>query len=291
MQIVFHCGVHGTDHDGLLKTLLQNREWLLQNGVEVVSRNRHRGVFESALNSLRGGPATPDMEEMMLDAILDNDGTQRVICSQPGFLGVPDRAITPEGLMRLSAERMAALANLFPSAEVEFFIGLKNPATLIPYCISRIEDRSYQDIMAGVQLQDMRWAPTVRDMVSAARGRRLVIWSHEDTPLIWPEVVRAIATMPGDVPLKAGLLVLGEILQPDGIRFIRDEMAAQERVTIAGRRDIFARALEQYVRPEMIETTVTLPGWTQDTIDELTAIYDRDLAEIAGLPGVEFIVP
>lgn len=291
MQIVFHCGVHGTDHDGLLKTLLQNRDWLVQNGIEVVSRNRHRGVFEGALNSLRGGPATPDMEEMMLDAILENDGTQRVICSQPGFLGMANRALTPEGLMRHSGERMAAIANLFPSAQVEFFIGLKNPATLIPYCLSQIKDRSYQDVMAGVDLRDMRWAPTVRDMVSAARGRRLVIWAHEDTPLIWPEVVRAISTMPGDVPLKAGLLILGEILQPEGIRFIRDEMAAQERVTIAARRDIFARALQQFVRPEMIETTVTLPGWTQDTIDELTAIYDRDLAEIAGLPGVEFIAP
>lgn len=291
MQIVFHCGVHGTDQDGMLKTLLQNRDWLLQNGVEVVSRNRHRGVFESALNSLRGAPATPDMEEMMLDAILDSDNTRRVICSQPGFLGIPNRAISPEGLMHVAGEKMAALANLFPSAEVEFFVGLKNPATMVPYCVSRIEERSYQDIMNGVTLESLRWSPAVKRMVQAIRGRRLVLWCHEDTPLIWPEVVRTIASMPGDVPLKAGLQVLGEILQPEGIRYIRDEMSKHERLTIAARRDIFSDALRQFVRADLIETAITLPGWTQQIVDTLTENYDRDMAEIVGMSGVEFITP
>lgn len=291
MQIVFHCGVHGTDYDGMLKSLQQNRLWLTDNHTEVVSRDRHRGVFETALRSLRGGPATREMEETILDAILDRDTTRRVICSQPGFLGLPDRAITPEGLMTLSAERMSALMNLFPRSEVEFFVGLKNPATMIPHCISRIENRSYYDIMAGVPLERMRWSPTIRGMVSALRGRRLVIWSHEDTPLIWPEVVRTIANMPDDAPLKAGLLILGEILHPEGIKFIRDQLAAEQQVDISKRREIFTRALQSYVHHEKIETSIDLPGWTQQTINELTSMYDHDLAEIAGLPGVEFISP
>lgn len=291
MRIVFHCGVHGTDQDGMLKTLLQNRDWLVQNGVEVVSRARHRGVFESALTSLKGGPATPEMSEMMLDAILDHDSTRRVICSQPGFLGVPQRALTPEGLLRVGAEKMGALSNLFPGADVEFFMALKNPATLVPYLIKNIPDRNYDDIMTGVPLESLRWSPAIKDIVRSLRGRRLVLWCHEDTPMIWPEVVRTIAAMPGDVPLKAGLHMLGEILAPEGIRFIRDEMAKHERLTVAARRDIFARAMRQFARPERIETTIELPGWTQEVVDALTENYDRDLAEIAAMPGVEFITP
>lgn len=291
MQIVFHCGVHGTDHDGLLKTLMQNREWLHANGVEMVSRNRHRGVFESALSSLRGGPATREMEEMMLDAILDGDQTRRVICSQPGFLGVVDRAISANGLFAAGGERLQAMANLFPTADVEIFLAMKNPATLIPYCISQMNPKTYHDVMPGISPESLRWGPAISRMVQSLRGRRLVLWCHEDTPLIWPEVVRTVAGMPGDVPLKAGLQVLSEILEPDGIRFIRDEMAKQERMTIPLRREIFAKALALHARPERVDEEIDLPGWTQELVDRITRLYDQDVAEIAGMPGVELISP
>lgn len=291
MQIVFHCGVHGTDHDGLLKTLLQNRDWLLKNGIETVPRSRHRGIFENALGALKGGPATREMEEMMLDAILDSDNTRRVICSQPGFLGLPYRAISPDGLFAHAGARVAALANLFPNAETEFFIALKNPAALIPYCVGRIEHRSYDEVMNGVSPASLRWGPAIRRIVQALEGRRLVLWCHEDTPLIWPEVVRTIAQMPGEVPLKAGLQMLGEILHPDGIRHIRDELAKHDHITITLRREVFEQALARYARAELLETEVTLPGWSQDLIDRMTDEYDHDLTEIVAMPGVEFIAP
>ncbi len=291
MQIVFHCGVHGTDQDGLLKTLFQNRDWLTRHGIEAVPRSRHRGIFEKALAALNGGPATPDMEEMMLDAILENDNTTRVICSLPGFIGMPARVIAREGLLAPAGEKMQALANLFPSAEVEFHLALKNPATLLPYVIQNIPDRSYEQIMGGIPPETLRWAPAIREIQRRIGQNRLVLWCHEDTPLIWPEVIRRIANMPGDVPLKAGLQVLGEILHPDGIHMIRDEMSKHERLTIATRREIFSAALVKYALPEKIETEINLPGWSQDLIDEMTEYYDQDTAKIAVMPGIEFIAP
>ncbi|MFB9225239.1 hypothetical protein [Paracoccus cavernae] len=291
MQIVFHCGVHGTDQDGVLKTLFQNRDWLTRNGIEAIPRSRHRGIFEKALDSLRGGAATREMQETMLDAILDNDNIQRVICSQPGFIGLPARVISPEGLIAPAGDKMAALGNLFADAEVEFFLALKNPATLLPYVVKNIPDRSYEQIMGGIPPETLRWGPAIRRILQRIGRHRLVLWCHEDTPLIWPEVIRRIAAMPGDVPLKAGLQVLGDILHPDGIRMIRDEMSKHERMTIATRREIFEAALAIHALPEKIEAPVHLPGWTQELIDEMTDDYDRDVAEIAALPGVEFIAP
>lgn len=291
MQVVFHCGVHGTDLYRMVKTLLQNRDWLLRNGVEPVTPNRHRDVFNEALNALRGGPATAEMEQVMLDAILDLDDPRRIICSTPTFLGKAARAISPEGLYVAAGEKMAALANLFPSAEIEFFLALKNPATLIPFILSQEGSGTYAELMGGVDPEALRWAPAIRRILAALPDRRLVVWCHEDTSLIWPEVVRRISTMPADVPLKAGLQILGDILHPDGIRMIRDAMAQEERLTVRSRRRIFAAALEKYALPEQIEVQLNLPGWTQDLVDRITAAYDADMAEIAALPGIEFITP
>ncbi|ABL71788.1 hypothetical protein [Paracoccus denitrificans] len=291
MQVVFHCGVHGTDLYRMVKTLLQNRDWLLRNGVEPVTPNRHHEVFNEALSALRGGPATPEMEQVMLDAILNSDNPRRVICSTPTFLGKASRAISPEGLYAAAGEKMAALANLFPSAEVEFFLGLKNPATLVSFILSQEGSGSYAELMAGVDPEALRWGPAIRRILAALPGRRLVVWCHEDTSLIWPEVVRSISTMPADVPLKAGLQILGDILHPDGIRMIREAMAQEERLTVASRRRIFAAALEKHAQPEQIEVELNLPGWTQQMVDRITAAYDADMAEIAALPGVEFLTP
>ncbi|MEF9605027.1 hypothetical protein O4J55_22975, partial [Paracoccus sp. PXZ] len=162
MQVVFHCGVHGTDLYRMVKTLLQNRDWLLRNGVEPVTPNRHREVFNEALSALKGGPATPEMEQVMLDAILDSDDPRRIICSTPTFLGKAARAISPEGLYASAGEKMAALANLFPSAEVEFFLALKNPATLLSYILSQESNGTYAELMGGVDPEALRWGPAIR---------------------------------------------------------------------------------------------------------------------------------
>lgn len=291
MQVVFHCGVHGTDLYRMVKTLMQNRDWLLANDIEPLTPNKHREVFGDALSALNGGPATHEMEQVMLDAILDSDNPKRVICSTPTFLGKAERAISSEGLYASAGEKFAALANLFPSAETEFFLALKNPATLIPFVMSQESSGSYADVMAGMAPQSLRWAPAIRRIQAAIPNNRLVVWCHEDTSLIWPEVVRRIATMPSDVPLKAGLQVLGDILRPEGLQLIRDEMAKQERLTVDNRRAIFALALAQHALPDQMEIEVNLPGWTQDLVDEITDLYDEDVAQIAALPGIEFITP
>ncbi len=291
MQIVFHCGVHGTDLYRMVKTLLQNRDWLLRNGVEPVTPNRHRDVFNEALLSLHGSPATPEMEQVMLDAVLDSDDPRRVICSTPSFLGRARRAISRDGLYDSAGEKMAALANLFPSAEIEFFIGMKNPATLIPFVLAQEGTGDYDEVMGGIDPLSLRWAPMMRRVLAALPGRRIVVWCHEDTSLIWPEVVRRIATMPNDVPLKAGLQILGDILHPDGIQMIREEMAKEPRLTIESRRRIFAAALQKHALPDQMETSIELPGWSQPLVDRITAAYDQDIAEIAALPGIEFITP
>ncbi|SIR19963.1 hypothetical protein SAMN05421641_13010 [Paracoccus thiocyanatus] len=291
MQVVFHCGAHGTDLYRMVKTLLQNRDWLLHHGIEPVTPNRHREVFNEALAALRGGCATPEMEQVMLDAILDSDHPQRIICSTPTFLGRATRAISAEGLYASAGDKMAALANLFPSAEVEFFLALKNPATLLSFILTQEGSGSYGELMGGVDPESLRWGPAIRRMLATLPGRRLVLWCHEDTSLIWPEVVRRISTMPADVPLKAGLQILGDILHPDGISMIREAMAQEERLTVASRRRIFAAALERYAQPDQIEVELNLPGWTQQRVDRVTAAYEADIAEIAALPGVEFLTP
>ena len=291
MQMVFHVGVHATDGDRLLKTLLNNRSWLLQNRTEVVPPSHHRGLFEEALMSLNGGSSTPEMEQILLDAVLQHDDTQRVVFSSQTFMGAPGRAVGRDGFYPQIGSRVNALANLFPSAKAEFFVAIRNPATLITDVMREFTGGDYRVLMQGREPADLRWRDAIQRLVRHAQGRRIVMWCHEDVPLIWPEIVRLAANMPPDAPLLGALVYMHELLGDAGLAQLRTALGGRDQLSVPQRRKIYGQILADHALPGKLDQAVDLPGWTQDLVDEVTAQYRADVAEIACLPGVEFILP
>ncbi|CAM3293741.1 hypothetical protein PANO111632_12645 [Paracoccus nototheniae] len=291
MQMVFHMGVHGTDGDRLLTTLLENRDTLHAAGTEVVVPDRHRGIFDEATKSLNGGSATPEMEEIMLDAMLDSDQPSRVVMSTWTFQGAPGRAVGRTGLYPKIVQRTSALAQLFPSAQTEFFLAIRNPATLLAEVLPQFSGNGYEDLMQGCHPLDLRWRDAIQRLMQAAQGRRVVIWCHEDVPLIWPEVVRLIAALPADAPLTGMLSYMHDLVGDAGLEALSGAMAGRDQTNVAQRRKVYADILASHALPGVLDQDIDLPGWTQDLVDEVTENYRSDVAEITVLPGVEFILP
>ncbi|MTD98992.1 hypothetical protein GIY56_01670 [Paracoccus sp. YIM 132242] len=290
MQMVFHLGVHGTDGDRLLKTLLNNRDSLTQHGTDIITPNRHRGLFEEALMSLKGGRATAEMQQIMLDAILHSESPARAVFSTTTFMGAPGRAVGQSGLYPQMGARAQALANLFPDHEVEFFLAIRNPATLIAEVLPIFPGGGYHVLMQGRQPLDLRWRDPIQALLRAVPGRRVVIWCHEDVPLIWPEIARLAGNIPPDVPLKGGMTYLEEILDKEGITRLKEALSTQDRLTVAQRRAMSSEVIQSHALPAVLDQVIDLPGWTQDVVDRVTDNYRADVAEIAVLPGVEFVL-
>ena len=98
-------------------------------------------------------------------------------------------------------------------------------------------------------------------------------------------MVRRIATMPSDVPLKAGLQILGDILHPDGIAMIRDAMAQEQRLTIDSRRRIFAAALEKHALPDDMDYS-DIQGLRLEAREKLSAVRPLNLGQASRISGV-----
>ncbi|MDB6179217.1 hypothetical protein PAF17_17130 [Paracoccus sp. Z330] len=290
MQMVFHLGVHGTDGDRLLKTLLNNRELLFRDQTEVVIPSRHRSIFEEAIMALNGGAATDEMQQIMLDAMLESAAPERIVMSSPSLLGGPARMVGPDGLYPNIGNRAAALANLFPDAHAEFFVAIRNPAVLLTKILPQIQG-GYTSLMQGCDPRQLRWPDTIRRLVGAAQGRRVVIWCHEDVPMLWPELVRLVGDIGPETALSGTLLYMQEILTDAGIAELRTTLSSRDQVSIAQRREICANLLKKAARPDALDENINLPGWTQDVVDSVTRNYHEDAAEIAALPGIEFITP
>ena len=288
MQIVYHLGAHGSDQAKLIRTLLRNREALWTKGTEIPAPSRYRGVFSEAINSLNGGEASAELQEILRDMLIDNDHAERVILTQSPFLGIPQRAITTAGLYPRAPQRLPGLSNLFPDSVVEFHLAIVHPATQVAGLAAQSKC-SYAEIINDADPRRLRWAPSIRAMIASVPDREFVIWAQEDLPFTWPEVMRRMAGVGPDTALVGEDAVLADLLSPEILHDLQANIEATPDITIRARRNLIEQALAAGGIVGAMESDITLPGWSQDLIDELSEIYAEDLAEVAAISGVEFI--
>lgn len=123
------------------------------------------------------------------------------------------------------------------------------------------------------------------------RAARLILWCHEDLPLVLPEVARAMGGLAEEVALPGEDRLLDEIMTAEGLSRLRGYLAQHPPKTVEQRRKVLAAFLDKFVRPEQLEEEVTLPGWDADLVARMTEAYEADVLEIAALEGVTFIAP
>lgn len=291
MQIVYHLGAHGTDDDRLVRTLLKNRGTLEAMGIAVPSPKRYRQILPRAAKSLKGGRAGEDTQHVLLDAVMDADSARRVIFSHEDLICFPVNVVTEAGFYAPAPQRLAAYSNLFPDAEKQFFLALKNPATLIPALIERAVNGTYETIMAATRPTELRWSSAVRRMLAFQPDLNLTVWCNEDMPLIWPEIVRAVAGVGPEVALEGDFDILASIMTDEGMEKFKAYLDAHPPQTLAQRRRVTTAFLDKFAKPDELEVELDLPGWTEELIARITANYEADCAEIEAMHGVTFITP
>ena len=290
MIIAYHLGAHCTDNDRLLNTLLRNQPLLQHEGVAVPAPARYRTLIRDTAISLKGRLATPETQALVLDQILDDREADRVVLSWDSFLAFPMRALKG-ALYPTGGERMHAIAQIFPDVGAEFFLAIRNPATFLPELLKKQRGKSYAEFMDGLHPQDLFWSRLVRDLRAHTPDVPLTVWCDEDTPLLWPEVLRTVADLPDDTVLDGQDELLQALMTEDGMTRMNGYLATHPPGSEGQWRRVVSAFLDKFARPEELSLTVDLPGWTEDLIEVLTLQYEQDVARIAQVPGVRLLQP
>lgn len=290
MRIVYHLGAHFTDEERLLKSLLKDRDTLAKHAVSVPGPKRYRHLLRDTVKELKGAAADRDTQAMILDKIMEEDLADRLILSWDSFLSLPpwvlDRKLYP-----VAGERVQAFNQIFPEIEAEFFLAIRNPATFLPTLFQKIETKSYEDFIGATDLFKLTWSETLQRIMQMSPAVPLTVWCDEDTPLIWPEVLRAVADLPQEVTLSSDDDLLALLMAPEGLARLQGYLANHPPGSVAQRRKIVSAFLEKFAMPERLQTEVEMPGWTQEVVDELSQLYNEDVARIMQMPGINFIAP
>ena len=292
MQILFHIGAHSTDGGTLIRSILKNRAALSREGISVPGPGRYRHLLRDATTSLRGEYADPETEAMLLDAILDDASSVRMVLSNENFICRPDVAFGDTQLYP-KAEKSAWLAACFPSHGAEFAISLRNPATFLPALLTQIDEsgESHANRLADVGLTSLLWSDVIARIRDANPDSRIIVWCNEDTPFVWSEVIREITGHDVFTSMTGEFDVLEQIMSEEGMQRLTEFLSARDISSTTLKRRAIAAFLEAHALDEEIDEEVDLPGWTDDTVQALTEIYEEDVARIASMPGVTFVAP
>ncbi len=291
MQIVYHIGANCTDQDRLLKSVLKNSESFADQGVKVPGPGKYRSLIRETIQGLDGKPPAADAREILLDAILDDQHCHRLVMSHSQFICIHRRIFEDGIFYALAKPKLQGLADLFPDDDIEIFLGLRNPATFIPTIFAESKKDDFGAFMNGLDPMEVRWSDLVTRIRTLLPRARLVVWCNEDTPLIWAQLIRELAAVDPLTKITGGFDLLNAIISPEGMRGFVTYLKANPPQTERQKRRIIAAFLQKYAVSEEVEDEIDLPGWTDETVAQMTAIYDEDVEFIEKIQGVDFIAP
>lgn len=289
MQIAFHLGVHETDDDRLVKSLLKNAKILHAENVAVPGPGRYRPIISQVLERLKGQPASQDTQDVLLEQILDADDARRLVLSSPSFLSNRTGALRAGRLYPRAGAATLGLRHLFPDNPVEFFIAVRNPATFVPAMHMRLQKAPFAEYIEGIDPDTLVWSDVVRDIRAANPETPITVWCNEDTPFVWPEVMHAVTAIDVSVQFVGGFDILSRIIAKEGIKRLRSYMGEHPPANEDQRRRILGAFLDKYALDDEVEEELDLPGWTPELVDHLTEVYDDDMIEIERIEGVRLV--
>lgn len=289
MRIVYHLGAHCTDDERLIRCLWKNRETLATQGIVVPAPTRYRSLLRDTAVTLKGRAASRDTQAVVLDQIMDEERADRLILSWDNFLSYPQWVIRGRTLYPAAAERIRAFTQIFPEIDAEFHLAIRNPASFLPVLFSRQRGKSFEEFMGGSDPRELSWLKLVEEVRTLNPEANLTIWCDEDSPLIWPEVLRAVSGHALGTVLTDTEDLLAEIMSPEGLDRMRAYLASNPPASILQRRRIVSAFLDKFALSDQVDMELNLPGWDESLIEDLTDQYRRDIARIRTLSGVTFI--
>lgn len=291
MQVVYHIGAHCTDEDRLLKSLLKNRGALQQHGIDVPGPSKYRKLIRQTLKSLNGVLPAVGAEAALLKSITGTENIKRLVLSAEDFLTFASGTFINQNLYGNAISRIPALASLFPSAEIEFHLAMRNPASFIPAVFARTSDIGFDQFMRGTSPYDVHWSSLVHSIRASAPDAKLTVWCNEDTPMLWPRLMHSMAGGRLTTPYLGEADLLAEIMTADGVQRYTTYMQSHPPQNDAQHSRIITAFLDKFAVEDALEEHLDAPGWTQDLVDDLTLGYEEDLDLISGIAGVNFITP
>lgn len=291
MEIALHLGAHLTDNDSLVRCLRHNRQALASQGIAVPDVDAYRQQLRQLSEEFKTTPITAATQEALFDSIFEDDDVDRLVLSSENFLAMPRWAVNHSQLYPAADVRLSWLCNLFAGNEIEVFIAVQNPARFVASLIADERSGGREHVLANSDPAKLRWSDTVASLRRNAPEVPITVWAHEDTPLLWADVLQRVSGHSDEIELEGWLDWYWSIVTPQGKTAMSRYFEHYPPVSALQRKQVLGAMLDKFVRPDIFDAEPTLPDWDDDYVDALSELYEQDLDVISTMPGVTLLEP
>lgn len=289
ITLAFHIGAPNTDNGQLTWSLRKDAQPLLERGVLI----RRPGTYLTAVTKLihkqDREPVTDQEREALLASIIKDQDVSRLILSNSAFLGMPGWMLSGGRLFRNAGKNTASLRHAFPGNPCEFFLGLRDPATLIGPVFRSQSGRTWEQFAGRTDFLNLRWSDVVADILEHNPGCRLTVWCNEETPVIWPAILGDVTGLGGSFRFSGALDITRGIISEQGYERLEAYLASRPGLSQEQRERVHELFLSYFHSEEAVEEEIDLPGWSQPLVDAMGETYMADTELIRRMPGVTFL--
>lgn len=291
MELAVHVGAHCTEVNMLNKCLEKNRELFGQYGTYIPKNNLYRKRLRKALDNTQSNSLSVNLlESLFLDPSFSKRHS-RVVMSNEHFFGVP-RLAAKDGIFYGKATvRLKALIALFPDAELQIFLVIRNPATFLPALFERSSADTIYSLLNGADPIEYSWFDFVSYLSREFPQLNLNIYCYEDLPFTWSEMVRDIVSIGYEQDFVGQYRLVEDILTHEGRARFHSYLSEHPHLNELQKKKVSGSFLDKYAQQEKVEQSIEIPSWSDDLIQTLTETYEEDTFKIADLPRVKFAYP
>ena len=112
--------------------------------------------------------------------------------------------------------KSSRLWDLFQGNEIELSICMRDPGTFIPAAYGKSHGGSFQRFMAGAAPSVVQWSGLIHRMRTVLPRAKITAWCNEDTPFVWPKILRHLIGVDAEEPINAGYDLIGSLLTEIG---------------------------------------------------------------------------
>ena len=187
--------------------------------------------------------------------------------------------------------KTAWLRQTFDDHDVEFFLGLKNPAVFLSDLLRTYAPMTLAEHLDGSNPGAMFWSDIVTMVRTANPETPITVWCNEDTPIIWPLVLAAVCGIEPDTPLDGSAKIALPLLNPEGQEALAKRLGTPITASMLETLAILDQHMSLYVDEDAISEEIDIPDWTEAHVDAMTQAYEEDIERIAHIPGITLIRP
>jgi len=284
--VVFYLGAPSTDFNQLTWSLRKDSVLLREQGVLASRPKVYRAVISDRLMTQQLGELSDRDREQLLKKLCLGEERSRLILADSSFLDEPQNMLRENRLYANASRSTQELRMLFPDHPVEFMLAIRNPVSLISEVADRLDSAEFTKVANEMDFFQPKWSEVVSEIREANPDSTINIWCYEDSPILWPEILRTTAGLPAAVPLSGELDLCATLLGDLALTRLRRFLAARPGLQPREKRHIMSAFLEKFADQEQVDQDISLAGVDSELLDEVSNCYFRDFESCKKIPGI-----